>query len=90
MKAYQEWQYILSPRIPTPVLKKVSDELYADVALPSARVPTGYVTGWPRRAGLDVPATKNFFFLDISNSKTVPRVKQYFTNSNGSLNSPVL
>jgi hypothetical protein len=46
-----------------PVLKKVSDELYADVALPSARFPTGYVTGW-LRAGLDVPATNNFFFLN--------------------------
>jgi len=54
--AYEEWKYISSPRIPTSVLKKVSDELHADAALPSARVPTGYVT---RRtgAGLDVPAT---------------------------------
>jgi len=52
---------MLSPRIPIPVLKKVSDELHADAALPSARVPTGYVTGWTR-AGLDVPTTYFFFF----------------------------
>jgi hypothetical protein len=32
---------LLSPRIPTPVLKKVIDELYADAALTSARVPRG-------------------------------------------------
>jgi hypothetical protein len=39
-----------------PGTEEVSDELYADAALPSARVPTGCVTGWAR-AGLDVLVT---------------------------------